>query len=260
MSDMELKNQSISANEAEDEFEIDLMEMLLRMVERWKLIVAGALVGAVIMFVYSFIIATPQYEATSKLYVLSSSDSAINLSDLQIGSYLTSDYVEVFDTWEVHDMVRRNLQLNYSDEKLKDMLTLKNPTNTRVLYITIRSGDPKEAMTLSNEYASVARQYISAAMQTDEPSIMSEAKMPEEPVAPHKARNMIIGILIGAIIMCVAVVVQYLLDDKVKTEDDVKKYTGLPTLAIVPDNDEAAMEDRRNQMGKSGNTDRRPKK
>lgn len=231
----------LQANGSEEntEIEVDLVELCLRLVEKWKGIVAGALIGALIMLVYSVAIATPVYEATSKLYVLSSSDSAINLSDLQIGSYLTSDYTEVFKTWEVHEIVRQNLGLEYSREALSDMLTISNPGDTRVLYITVSNKDPEEAAILANEYAEVAKQYISATMQTDEPSQFSEALVPQYPVSPRKTLNVILGFVLGALVVCAFYVVQFLMDDKIKTADDIRRYTGLPTLAVVPDNDEA---------------------
>ena len=257
MSELEKVTRNGSANE-DAEFEIDLMEVLLRLLEKWKLIIAGALVCAVLMAMYSFILATPMYEATSKLYVLNSSDSAINLSDLQIGSYLTSDYMEVFDTWEVNEMVRQNLNLSYTREELADMLTLTNPSNTRILNITVTSSDPQEAADIANEYADVAGQYISATMQTDQPSLLSEALTPDKPVSPKKKRNVVLGFLLGALLVCAGVIIQYLLDDKIKNEEDIKKYVGLPTLSVVPDNDEAAVEDRKN-LGKTNGGKRRNK-
>ena len=75
----------------------------------------------------SLFILTPKYEATAKLYVMSRTDSAVNISDLQIGSYLTSDYQEVFKTWEVHEQVLQNLGLDYDYEQLEEMLTVTNP-------------------------------------------------------------------------------------------------------------------------------------
>ena len=257
MSELEKVTRNGGANE-DAEFEIDLMEVLLRLLEKWKLIIAGALVCAVLMAMYSFILATPMYEATSKLYVLNSSDSAINLSDLQIGSYLTSDYMEVFDTWEVNEMVRQNLNLSYTREELADMLTLTNPSNTRILNITVTSSDPQEAADIANEYADVAGQYISATMQTDQPSLLSEALTPDKPVSPKKKRNVVLGFLLGALLVCAGVIIQDLLDDKIKNEEDIKKYVGLPTLSVVPDNDEAAVEDRKN-LGKTNGGKRRNK-
>jgi len=238
MSDIDQRN--LEAAENEDSFEVDLVELLLWVVERWKSIVAGALIGAVIMAVYSFILASPVYEATSKLYVLTSRDSAINLSDLQIGSYLTNDYTEVFETWEVHEIVRQNLGLTYTRDELREMLTISNPGDTRVLYITVTSENPQEAAALANEYASVARQYISTTMLTDAPSEFSEALVPDEPVGPRKALNVALGFGLGMFIVCAVIVVKFLMDDKIKTADEIRRYTGLPTLAIVPDNDEAS--------------------
>ena len=163
----------------------------------------------------------------------------LDLSDLQIGSYLTSDYTEVFKTWEVHEIVRQNLGLDYTREELSGMLTISNPGDTRVLYITIENTDPEEAALLANEYATVAKQYISATMRTDEPSQFSEALVPQYPVSPRKALNVILGFALGTLAVSAFFVVQFLLDDKIKTADDIRRYTGLPTLAVVPDNEEA---------------------
>lgn len=242
MSDIEQRNLE-AAREDNFEMEIDIVELLLWILERWKSIIAGALIGAVIMAVYSFVLASPVYEATSKLYVLAPNDSAINLSDLQIGSYLTNDYQEVFNTWEVHEIVRQNLGLTYTRDELSRKLTVSNPSDTRVLYITISSSDPKEAAVLANEYAAVAKQYISTTMQTDAPSEFSEALVPDHPVGPRKKLNVALGFVLGAMLVCAFVVVKFLLDDKVKTADDIRRYAGLPVLAIVPDNDEAAKAD-----------------
>ena len=82
----------VSAAEADGgEETIDLIELLNRILDHWLLVAICALVGAAIMGVYSFYIATTMYQSTAKLYVVNSKDSAINLSDLQIGSYLTGD-------------------------------------------------------------------------------------------------------------------------------------------------------------------------
>lgn len=216
--------------------EIDLLELFYRLVERWKYIVAAACVGALIMIVYSFVLATPIYEATSKLYVMTASDSAINLSDLQIGSYLTSDYQEVFDTWEVQEMVLQNLGLDYTYQQLSEMITISNPSNTRILNVTAKHSDPQLAARLANEFASVAGRYISETMKTDEPSLLSEALTPAKPVSPKKAMNTILGFLIGALLMIAVVTIQFIMDDKVKTAEDIRRYADLPTLALVPVN------------------------
>lgn len=145
-----------------EETEIDLKELFLSFLNHIKLIILMGVLGAAVAAIFTFYFVTPMYEATSKLYVLNSDDSAINLSDLQIGSYLASDFIEVFNTWEVHEMVIKNLGLHYSYSQLRNMLTIENPNNTRILTITVVSSSAKEAAAIANEYASVANKSFCA--------------------------------------------------------------------------------------------------
>lgn len=220
--------------ETGEEIEIDLLELFYYLLERAGYLFAAAVAGAVIMLGLSLFVLTPKYEATAKLYVVSSSDSAINLSDLQIGSYLTSDYQEVFTTWEVHEQVLQNLGLDYDYEELEEMLTIENPSDTRILHVTVTSEDPAEATAMANEYAKVAQRYIKETMSSDEPNIFSTALEPLEPESPKKLLNTALGFAGGLLLMAAVYVVRFLTDDKIKTSDKIAKYIGIPTLAIIP--------------------------
>lgn len=223
-----------ASTESADGDTIDLMELFYRLLAKWKLIVCMALAFAIVAGVYTVFFVTPMYEATSTIYVLNRSDSAINFSDLQLGTALTQDYIKVFKMWEVHEEVISNLNLSYSYSAMKSMLTVTNDSDTRMLDITIRSADPAEAARIANEYAKVASQYISDTMSTDKPNIMSVALVPSNPVSPNKTRNVLLGFILGAGLACGYVVINMLLDDKYKTAEDIRRYTGLPTLAVVP--------------------------
>ena len=50
------------------------------------------------------------------------------------------------------------------------------------------------------------------------------AALPEAPVSPNKARNAVIGGLLGLLLAAAAAVIRGLLDTTVKTAEDVKKY------------------------------------
>ena len=227
-------------SEAGGEFEIDLLELFYRLLENARKIIAGGIAGMLLLAAYSFLLASPMYEATCRIYVTNAKDSALNLSDLQIGSYLTADYREVFDTWEVHESVLQNLGLGYSYDELREMLTVSNPADTRILDVKVASADPREAANMANEYAKVARAYISRTMDTNEPTVLSSALVPERPVSPRRLFNTAMGFLLGALAMAAVTTVQFLLDDKIKTSDDLRKYTGMAALAVVPANGAAA--------------------
>ena len=241
MKDRELERPG--AENESGEIEVDLLELIYRLLENAKRIAAAAVVGALVFAIYSFAFAVPMYEATCRIYVTNASDSAINLSDLQIGSYLTADYREVFDTWEVHESVLQNLGLGYSYDELREMLTVSNPADTRILDVKVASADPREAANMANEYAKVARAYISRTMDTNEPTVLSSALVPEKPVRPRRLLNTVLGFLVGALVMAAATTAQFLLDDRIKTSDDIRRHTGMAALAVVPVNELTAASD-----------------
>lgn len=219
---------------ADLETAIDLVELAYRLLANWKLIVCLSFVLMIVSGVYTVFLVTPMYEATSTIYVLNRSDSAINLSDLQLGTALTQDYIKVFSMWEVHEEVISNLNLPYSYREMENMLSITNEADTRMLDIKIKSADPQEAAAIANEYAKVASQYIAETMATDKPNIMSVALVPANPVSPNKTRNVMLGFMLGVIISCGYVTVHMIMDDKYKTVEDIRRYTGLTTLAVVP--------------------------
>jgi len=227
-------SQGSQSNQNAPGITVDLLALFYRLIDKRKLIVLTALLGTICMAVYSFVLAKPVYEATSKLYVLNSSDSAINLSDLQIGSYLTSDYQEIFTLWEVHEMVLTNLELDYTYDQLDDMVKVSNPSNTRMLDITVSSQNAQEAAAMANEYATVAQRYISDMMRTDAPSLVSQALVPEKPVSPRKTLNLVLGLFAGTMLSVCVLAAQFILDDKIKTAADVTRYLDVPTLAVIP--------------------------
>ena len=231
------------------ETEIDLKELFLSFLDHIRLIILMGILGAAIAAIATFYFITPMYEATSKLYVLNSGDSAINLSDLQIGSYLASDFVEVFNTWEVHEMVIKNLGLHYTYSQLRGMLTVSNPSDTRILTLTVQSPSAKEAAAIANEYANVAIKFIAGTMATEEPNILSTALVPTSPSSPSITRNILLGLVAGLALAIAGVTIQFVSDDKIKTSDEVMRYTGLSVLAIIPKVD--ILENKPIQKGKA---------
>ena len=226
------KNRNTGENQ--ETYEIDLVELFYRVIEKMKYIILVAVLGALLAGLYTHYLVTPIYTATSKLYVLNSDDSVLNLSDLQIGTYLASDYQEVFSNWHVHEMVIERLGLDYSYGQLSNMVSVSNPASTRILYIRVKSDDPDEAKTMADEYAKVAQEFIAVKMETKEPNIFEEALRPSAPSSPNMTRNIVLGFLLGAIIICGVIVMQFVSDDRIRTGDEIEKYLDMPTLGVMP--------------------------
>ncbi len=229
-----MEKEHVLVNRADGEKELDLIEFGKYLVRNLKWVVAVALIAMILTGAYVSCFVTPVYEATAQVYVLSSRDSAVNLSDLQIGSYLTEDYQYVFRTWEVNQQVIENLELPYSVNELKSRLTVENPSNTRLLFVTVASQDPVEAAQIANEYADVASNYISEMMLTDEPTVLSRALQPLSPVSPKKELTVIMAGLIAGFLMVCIMMIAFMSDNKIKTAADLEKHFGIEPLAVIP--------------------------
>ena len=66
--------------------------------------------------------------------------------------------------------------------------------------------------------------------------IYEEAAMPDRPSSPSLKKNCALGLLAGLVLAMAVITILYLLDDTIKTEDDIEKYLGMTTLAVLPYN------------------------
>lgn len=217
-----------------DELEIDLREILHILKKRILIIILTAMIFAVGSGVYNFFIATPVYDATSRLFILSQSTSITSLADIQVGSSLTLDYMELIKSRPVVDQVIKNAGLKMDYEELSEKVTLTNPAETRILSINVRDESAYEAARIANEFAVVAQKQISEIMKTDEPTIAEQAYVAEHPIKPEKARNILIAFLLGAFLSALVTIVIRLMDDTIEGQEDVERYLLLNTLAVVP--------------------------
>ena len=221
-----------------DEIEIDLKELFFEVIAEWKMIVVSTVLVGLIMFLISNFIITPQYQSTSKLYVFTKSTSITSLTDLQMGTNLTNDYMVVLGGRPVLDQVIENLGLDMTYAELAGLLSYSNPSNSRILEITTTHPDPNVAKAISDEVANVAAQFISDKMDQDPPSVIQYGYVATNPVSPSVPKNTVIGAAAGAFLAIAIVVLTYLLNDTIMTPDDMERKVGLNVLASLPFDEE----------------------
>lgn len=221
----------------DDEIEIDLKELFFALLNRWKYILFSTLCVGIVTALVNLYVLVPQYASTSKLYILTKSTSLTSLADLQVGTSLTQDYMVIINSRPVVEEVIANLKLDLTYEDVVDKINVENRADTRILNITVTDEDSKEAKKMADEFAKVSATYISEKMDQDPPNIIEYGYADPKPVSPHKTRNILLGLLAGAFLAGTVVAVMYLMDDSVKTEEDIEKYLGLNTLSAVPESD-----------------------
>lgn len=207
----------------------DLIGLLFHILESAKFVLT-AIILCMALYGCSAFFSTPAYVATAKLYV---SDPDMDIHDLQIASALVMDYREIFKTWEVHEAVRKDLNLPYSNDQMQSMLSITNPRDTRVLYITITHADAQMAAGIANAYAKAFRSFA-AEMYHKIPVDISIAPVPVKPQSGGIGSHLLKGCLTGLMLSIVFLTLAFILDESPRTPEDILKYNGIPTLAVVP--------------------------
>ena len=221
----------------DDEDVIDLVDLFYMFYQNlWKIILCMVIGGAV-AFGYTKVMIPPTYTATSKIYVVSASDnSVIDLSDLQIGSQLTSDYQELLVTRPVLQDVIKNLNLDMDYKTLSSKISISNTTDTRILTINVTTTDAKQSADIANELVEQAMIYLPKVMETEEPNLVESAIVPDSAAGPSYSKNTLLGMIAGAVLMAGYLAVRYLMNDAVITSEDVMRYYGTLPLGAIPEN------------------------
>ncbi|WP_195227592.1 Wzz/FepE/Etk N-terminal domain-containing protein [Streptococcus parasanguinis] len=225
-------------NQENQAVEIDVFAMLKTLWKRKFSIVLVALVFAIAAFGYSAFLAKKEYQSTSRIYVVSrqnQDNNALTNSDLQAGAYLVKDYREIILSQNVLSQAIEELKLDMTPAELSKKISVSVPTDTRILSITAKDGDPKEAARIANGLRNVAAEKIISVTKVSDVTTLDEAEVPQSPSSPNIRRNVLLGFIAGAGLMVVLLVVVEVLDDRVKKPEDVEELMGLPLLGVVPD-------------------------
>lgn len=220
---------------ADDVIEIDLKEIIAVLWHRvWLLAICGLVVGAM-GFCFSRFFITPQYQSTTKVYILSKqNNNSITYTDLQVGTQLTKDYKVLITSRDVLEKVIDSRKLEETYNSLAARVTVENISETRIIAITVEDPDPAMAQILANEIRDVAAKHIKEVMDIEAVNVAEEANLPENPSSPSVMKWTALGVMLGGVLCAAFILLQFILDDTIKTSEDVEKYLGLSTLAMIP--------------------------
>lgn len=231
--------QSGMGSSSDDEITIDLAE-LFGVLWHWIwLILLVALLFGGAAYAFSKFVIPEEFQSTTKIYVLdkeSGSGGQSTYTDLQVGSQLTKDYAELITSRTVIEKViaDNHLESVYDYKAFLKKVEVNTPTDTRIVSITVTDTNPALAQALADDIRVEASDLIIDTMQINAVNTYEVANLPTEKSAPSCSKWALIGALLGALLVGGIVTLQYILDDTIKTSEDVEQYLGLSTLALIP--------------------------
>lgn len=215
--------------------EINLRELLRTLLKRLWIIILIAAIFATAAGYYSKNYLQSYYTSSAKLFILNKqTEDKTMVTDLQIGTILTKDYMILIKSRPVMDAVIKKLNLNMTTGELAGMISVNSPEDTRILEISVTYTDPAQAKLIVDTVADNASKSMVNIMGIDEVNVVEEGNLPVYPSGPNVNRNIKLAGLTGGALVILLITIVFLLNDTIKSTEDIEKYLGLVTLGVIP--------------------------
>lgn len=229
-----------------DNIELSIVDIIKTLLKRWWVILISTILCGAIMFAYSTFAITPLYGSRIQFYVapeFGNSQATTAITAYQTYTYAKEailTYMKLLDNDEFFDILESKVdgkcQIRYSSKALSSMISYSDVEDTDLFYATVVSVDPGDAYIIAQELAALAPERIhkikgfDALKVTDSPNYERVSRVNDVTV-----RNTLVGLVLGAVISTLALVLVMMFDDRIGDEDDLHKmYENVPILGVIP--------------------------
>ena len=221
--------------------ELDLKELFEMFWNKKIKIILIVAIFAVIGVIYSIGFVVPEYTAFTKLVLAGqSSDTtgntteAITTTDLTINSKLVGTYSELVTSNDVVRQVITNTGIDISEEALKSSIEVSSVEDTDVIKISVTNQNPTYATKLANETAKAFMEKVAEIYNINNVHVVDEAEEPQSPSNVNHLKDVVIFTFIGVVIAVGYVLIANMLDNTIKTREEVERLYKVPVIAEIP--------------------------
>lgn len=204
----------------------------------WVMVLlAGIAVGA--FFTFNAITFTPRYSSTATMYILRQANENVSSgdisSDFSLALKVVNDCDFLLKSNTVITAVNETLGLGEEYSDLEDFITTKNPTDTRILQITVEADSPQMAKKIVDALCEIGAESINDAMGFDqvnlyEYGVIDPVPCNKTPLTAYVALGGVVAIAVYAVFL-----IMFIMDDTLKDDEDCQTYLGVSIIGDIPD-------------------------
>lgn len=217
---------------------IDLKNIIRILYKGLKWLVICTLLGVLIMFVISQFVMTPKYKSDVSLYVTNTdSSNNLNVNDINASQKLIETYIVILEQDEVMAQVANEVALTMpcTYNQVANAIQMTAASDTWVLKVEAETDDPELSAAICNAVAKVAPQVLTEVVGAGTAKAIGTAHVPTAPSSPNVLMNSAVGGVVGLVIAVIIVLLRSLLDNTVKSEEELKDRFYVPVLGEIPD-------------------------
>jgi len=220
-------------NKKSDVVEINLADLGKELLRKLWIIILAAAATVIVMFAVVKITFVPKYSSVATIYILKQEGETTS-SDFSLALNVVKDCTFILKSHAVLDEVKNQLGLSQSYSQLSNSITTNNPSNTRILQVTVEADTPEEAKRIVDAVCTIGVQNIEKAMGFAQANFYEYGVLNNSPSNRLRLRYYGVAGLAAAIVAAIVIIIIYISDDSIKTADDIAERLGLTVLAEIP--------------------------
>ena len=213
-----------------------LLELLALLKKHLRLVILLPLACAVVMGAYSFLLMGNVYTASTSMYVLAqqqdgtSSNSSLS-TDLSASQMISNDV----STLLTSDRVLAETSADLGLENLSDYdVSVTSETTSRVIGLSVTGPDAQTAADIANNMVENVSGIAREVMSIESVNSIDQARAPEAPSGPNRPLYVAVALMAGLFLAVAIVVVEDMLNTKVRNQEDVEELLGVPVIGRIP--------------------------
>ncbi|NLZ48463.1 MAG: hypothetical protein GX895_06685 [Clostridiales bacterium] len=216
---------------------MEIKEYINILKKRFMIIFIITILSTVVSAIFSYLIIEPKYKADISVIIGKNENgqsTSYNYNDIMMYQKLVKTYSTIAVSRTVIEDVKDKLDLEYSVEEIKSMISATPEGDSQLLTLTVESDNAETAARIANQLAYSLKKTSKDYLNEDGVHILDDALVPTSPSSPKPVLNMLIAFFIGLMVSVgIAFLLEYL-DNTVKTQEDVEKLIGVPVIGIIP--------------------------
>lgn len=222
---------------------MNLQDFVKLLRTRWITVCVTTLIAVVGAVVYTFA-TTPQYQASTRLFVSTSSGSSLN--DLYQGNRFSQErvlsYTELLMGETLAQRTIDKLNLDMSADELKAKIKATAKPDTVLIDVSILDPSPVRARDIANALSDEFVLLVSeletppqGATKADSRVVVEQrASIPTSPVIPNPPRNLALGLAAGLVLGVGLAVLRDRLDNTVKDRTTLEEISKVGLVGSIP--------------------------
>lgn len=215
---------------------VTLKELWEIFVHRWWVMLLAAVICSGSFYAAVQLTFVPQYKSTATLYILNQNETQTsNVSDdFSLALKVVNDCDYLLKSHSVLDQVIEQLNLDISYEDLSKTISTSNPEDTRILEVSVEAASPEEAKRIVDAVCEVGTESITQAMGFQQVNLYEYGTIDTKPSNQTRKLTYALVGAVAAMLTYTAFLIFYLVDDTLRTDEDIQQYLGLTILGDIP--------------------------